>query len=258
MEQSISTPGLQTLRDFDPTINAHMGFSIMDFIGQRRPQQPRRHPRYETPNVRCTLGEAIDLSLGGMRVRSSTKPSLKKGDALPMWIEAGRKRLHIIGQVAWTTRRNKMWYLGVTFLDTDKRHHHALEQLARYGCFQGHQHATAPKNAQPSASAGSNSNTSESGVKIAAGVDVENLYAILGVCTNATREEITAAYRKLARQYHPDAADQGDAARTAGNASGQAGTIDQFTRLNKAYIVLRDPTLRDRYNELISGSTPAA
>ena len=32
----------------------------------------------------------------------------------------------------------------------------------------------------------------------------KNLYTVLGVSENATDEEIRAAYRKLAKQYHPD------------------------------------------------------
>ena len=35
-------------------------------------------------------------------------------------------------------------------------------------------------------------------------------YAILGVQPGATQKEITSAYRKLARQFHPDA-NPGDA-----------------------------------------------
>ena len=39
----------------------------------------------------------------------------------------------------------------------------------------------------------------------------KDYYAILGVASTATPKEITTAYRKLARQLHPDA-NPGDAA----------------------------------------------
>jgi curved DNA-binding protein CbpA len=32
----------------------------------------------------------------------------------------------------------------------------------------------------------------------------QNLYQVLGLSSTASREELTKAYRKLARQFHPD------------------------------------------------------
>lgn len=61
-------------------------------------------------------------------------------------------------------------------------------------------------------------------------------YGVLGVPRNASPEEIKRAYRKLARQHHPDA-NPGDA--TAG---------ERFKEITHAYDVLSDPQKRQNYD----------
>lgn len=61
------------------------------------------------------------------------------------------------------------------------------------------------------------------------------LYAVLGVPATATDAEIRAAYRRLARTWHPDVCHEPDAA-------------EQFKRINHAYELLRDPTKRAKYD----------
>ncbi|MFN2586915.1 MAG: molecular chaperone DnaJ [Actinomycetota bacterium] len=62
-------------------------------------------------------------------------------------------------------------------------------------------------------------------------------YEILGVPRDATAEDVKRAYRKLARQYHPDA-NPGDAA-----------AADRFKDINRANEVLSDPVKRSRYDQ---------
>lgn len=62
-------------------------------------------------------------------------------------------------------------------------------------------------------------------------------YEILGVGRNATQEELKSAFRKRARQYHPDVNKSADAE-------------ERFKEINEAYAVLSDPEKRavyDRY-----------
>lgn len=61
-------------------------------------------------------------------------------------------------------------------------------------------------------------------------------YEVLGIGRNAQDADIKAAYRKLARQHHPDA-NQGD-----------SGAEERFKEINEAYSVLSDPEKRARYD----------
>jgi hypothetical protein len=70
-------------------------------------------------------------------------------------------------------------------------------------------------------------------------VPSRDLYADLGVSAGATAEEISAAFRALARTLHPDANP---------GTSPDATTADQFKVVSAAYRVLSDPAERARYD----------
>src|SRR5439155_10367862 len=69
-------------------------------------------------------------------------------------------------------------------------------------------------------------------------VEFKDYYQILGVSRTATEEEIRKAFRKLARQYHPDVA------------KNKATAEEKFKEINEAYEVLGDPEKRKKYDEL--------
>ncbi|MCP9834987.1 MULTISPECIES: DnaJ C-terminal domain-containing protein [unclassified Cyanobium] len=65
----------------------------------------------------------------------------------------------------------------------------------------------------------------------------KDYYASLGVERDATGEEIKKAYRKLARQYHPDVAKQ-------------EGAEERFKEISEAYQTLSDQEKRQAYDDL--------
>jgi curved DNA-binding protein len=69
-------------------------------------------------------------------------------------------------------------------------------------------------------------------------MEYKDYYKTLGVDRNAEEKEIKKAYRKLARQYHPDV-NPGDKA-----------AEERFKDINEAYEVLSDPDKRHKYDQL--------
>ena len=69
-------------------------------------------------------------------------------------------------------------------------------------------------------------------------VQFRDYYETLGVSKTANDDEIKKAFRKLARQHHPDVAKDKKAAE------------EKFKQINEAYEVLGDPEKRKKYDEL--------
>jgi molecular chaperone DnaJ len=63
----------------------------------------------------------------------------------------------------------------------------------------------------------------------------KDYYAVLGVPETASQKEITKAYRKLARETHPDA---------------NPGSEERFKEVSAAYDVVGDPEKRKEYDEV--------
>src|ERR1700724_2888327 len=63
----------------------------------------------------------------------------------------------------------------------------------------------------------------------------KDYYKVLGVSETASDKEITKAYRKLAKQFHPDA---------------NPGAEDRFKEISAAHDVVGDPAKRKEYDEV--------
>ena len=66
-------------------------------------------------------------------------------------------------------------------------------------------------------------------------VEFTDYYKTLGIDKSASEDAIQKAYRKLAREFHPDV-------------NKAAGSEDRFKEIGEAYEVLKDPGKRSKYD----------
>lgn len=223
-------------------------FGLNSSQNKQRVKFPREHERINAHGISCHLGHVLDISGGGMRIRTDGPIGVAKGDSCNFGVRSNRHQVSVQGQIMWVKRIGwKTHEIGIRWLDASPVHVQLLLQLARYGFV----NIEETKGDMPPASGASSSgaktngasNGKSSGAKAStSGRSVEDLYAILGVPRVSKLEEIHSAFRALARKLHPDV-------------NKEAGAQERFTEVNKAYSVLRDADSRRKYDILLAGGS---
>lgn len=217
-----------------------------------RAQRPRAGERYAAVGLRCAIGDVVDLSTQGVRVRYAQAPSVRVGDVFDMVISSESQKVRVRARVAWMRRAGvRAGELGARFEQVRPGVAAALVQLARFGFittdpgagggFEDDAHATRPANGTPHVE---NPAAAHGAPPVRASIEVEDLYALLSVAATASEEEIKRAYHARALELHPDRNPTPEAAR-------------KFADLAKAYRVLRNAELRARYDALLVSAKAA-
>ena len=195
----------------------------------RKRTRPRAHVRMAVDRAfRCELGEGVDVSRRGMQVRSGRKPKVPVGHIAELRLRSGNRVLSVRGRIAWIRKRRGEYRIGVAFVRPSESLQSVLESLGKLGFI------PSAEQVARDTQGGAGRTSRPRGWRRFAGV---NHYEVLKVSPQATNAEVRAAYRRLARTYHPDL-----------NPEPTAESI--FTKINMAYQVLKDPQQRARYDRL--------
>lgn len=194
----------------------------------------RRSPRHAAEHVTCDIGEVVNLSASGARIASRGKPPLKKGQTVQMLLTGQDGAIRVQGVVTWLRRTGwRKAEVGVRFINLTPAHVLVLATLAEFGFVRPR--AAGQRTSEPAPARSASSSGQRPAATVRAGVALPNYYAILGIKPEATDEDIKAAFRDLARRYHPD------------HASGEEVTR-KFIDAKQAYEILRDPERRALYD----------
>jgi hypothetical protein len=190
-------------------------------------EDPRRGaPRQPTETLNCHLGEVLDISSTGVRVRCPSKPPFSPGAVTTITFTFQGGKLQVRVQERWRKRRGLRGAheIGMMFVKNSPNVLKAIESLVKFGFLCPD--AVAGEKPQPKP---------KKKPKLQVSVDLPDYYAVLSLTPDARDDDVHAAYRKLARQYHPDANPSPDAQ-------------DRFIGICEAYKILSDPEQRQNYD----------
>jgi hypothetical protein len=182
----------------------------------------RREERFSTDLLTSTLGDVVDLSGTGVRVRKAGRAGVSVGQIVPVTLRSDQCQVTLKSRVVRVKANGfRECEIGLTFVEIKPGLQNALHHLARFGFIPNLRETNGEKQAGP-----------EKKHKSA----MPDYYGLLKTASNATEEQIRAAYHEAARQYHPDA-------------NRSADTVFMFEAVSEAYRILRDPHKRREYDQ---------
>ncbi len=197
----------------------------------------RRSERFLTSAVSCPIGDVVDVSDTGLRLASTKRFRFKIGETHQLVLRAGGQQLRASMRVQWVRRVSLFpvrYEAGFQLVDARPGVGKAIRQMGQFGCATNDSvDAATPEEAKEQATP-----------TVQASIEIEDLYAVLGVEKDASADEIKSAYRRLAREHHPDRSEAQDAA-------------EVFDRIAKAYSILGDTRRRKWYDQMASGEIAA-
>jgi len=189
-----------------------------------RRRSKRAEERFTTDVLTSNLGEVVDLSGSGVRVRPGKKVSVGVGQLVSVTLKSNQCQVTLKSRVVRVGRsKTGAPEIGLAFVEIKPGLRAALHNLARFGFIPRLEEAKAEKEA-------STANPVMPKVK-----SVADYYGLLEIPPTDTIEQIRVAYHNAARRCHPDA-------------SRSADHVLMFQAISEAYRVLRDPERRRQYD----------
>lgn len=196
---------------------------MFGFLGasKKTPQSvidKRRYPRFSTKVITCSLGDVVDLSAGGIRLRGRGKTPVCRGQIVPLTLKAHDSDTITKARVVHIRRVGlRTWEAGFAFVDLRPSLVNDIENLGQSGEIP--QWTYIPPR------------------MVRAEATLPDYYGALGLKPNAKIEDIRKAFHVRAKKFHPDV-----------NPDETASA--KFMRVIEAYKVLRDPDKRKKYDLL--------
>lgn len=195
----------------------------------------RRHERHATDIVKCPLGDVVNVSASGIQLRCQGKPPLQPGGTARITLIFGDQQMSLVAQARWVRRRGLLrggmrgqYEIGLRFLQLTVAKQKALESIGKYGFVAKEAPIRESRRPQPPP-------PPPPSVRLT--IDLPDHYAALELKPGATEDAIRTAFRRLARQYHPD---------TTSDPDGE----EKFQEVRAAYAILGDVARRRSYDRM--------
>jgi len=195
---------------------------MFGFLGSKPAPQAlidkRRYPRFATNVITCSLGDVVDLSAGGIRLRGRGKTPVCRGQIVPLTLKAHESEAHTKARVVHIRRVGlRTWEAGFAFVDLRPSLVADIEHLGRTGEIP--QWTYIPPR------------------MVRAEATLPDYYGALGLKQNASLEDIRKSFHARAKKYHPDV-------------NPDPAVSGKFMKMLEAYKVLKDPDKRKNYDLL--------